>query len=70
MNKPDAVSHTDMPMRCFACNRVLKTGYQVSCADDQKPVVGSECWNKIAQAGDAGWQPPLGGPRLFQYKPE
>ena len=28
-------------------------------------LIGRECARKVAKAGDVGWQPPLGGPRLF-----
>ncbi|HJV96916.1 MAG TPA: hypothetical protein VJ608_12800, partial [Albitalea sp.] len=31
--------------------------------------VGRECFKKIAAAGEGGYQPPLGGPRLFLNNP-
>lgn len=37
----------------------------VTCADDQTAFVGPECFKKIRAAGDDGYQPPLGGPRLY-----
>ena len=52
--------------RCFACNR--KLGRNPATADtreDQTVVVGRDCYASIVAAGDAGYQPPLGGPRLY-----
>jgi hypothetical protein len=53
--------------RCFACDRPLKPGriHWADTRDGQLVHVGLECWRKIALAGDEGYQPPLGGPRLF-----
>lgn len=53
--------------RCFACDR--KIGKRGPCdadtRDDQIVYVGEECAKKIRAAGDAGYQPPLGGPKLY-----
>jgi len=52
--------------RCFACGRKLGRSYAlVDTRDDQLVYVGSECFKLVMQAGDAGYQPPLGGPRLY-----
>ena len=41
--------------------------FTVYTADDggQIQYVGPECFRKIKAAGSAGFQPPLGGPRLY-----
>lgn len=55
-----------MIRRCFACNKKLGSNpYPVDTRDDQYVLVGSECYKKIKSAGDSGYQPPLGGPRLY-----
>ena len=52
--------------RCFACDRKLgRNPVLVDTRDDQCAFVGSECFKLIKRAGDAGWQPPKGGPRLY-----
>lgn len=52
--------------RCFACSKRLgKTPKLIGCKDDQTAFVGSECFKCIAAAGEQGWQPPKGGPRLY-----
>lgn len=53
-------------MRCFACNRGLgKSPQLVDTHDGQLVYVGRECFKLIAAAGEQGYQPPLGGPKLF-----
>jgi hypothetical protein len=57
---------TKAKARCFACGRIY-TG-ALHCADtrdDQTVEVGPECFRKIDRLGDAGYQPPKGGPRLY-----
>lgn len=52
--------------RCFACGE--KLGKNPAIADtheDQIASVGRECYKQIVAAGDEGWQPPKGGPRLW-----
>jgi hypothetical protein len=57
--------------RCFACNRKLgKTPRMVDTHEDQLVQVGSECVKLIEAAGEAGYQPPKGGPRLYLLTPE
>jgi hypothetical protein len=51
---------------CFACGRHLgKNPLRVDTRDGQTVFVGRECVKHVLAAGDAGWQPPRGGPRLF-----
>jgi len=55
-----------MDEKCFACDRSLpKHRKLVDTRDAQTVYVGPECYKKIVQAGAAGYQPPLGGPRLY-----
>ena len=52
--------------KCFACGRRLgKYPLLVDTRDAQTVYVGSECGKLIVAAGDAGYQPPTGGPRLY-----
>lgn len=52
--------------RCFACNKqIKKMAYSAETRDGQTVYVGSECIKKISVMGIHGYQPPLGGPRLF-----
>lgn len=56
-----------MSEKCFACGKVLK-GQKRNIAfteDGQSIFVGSECYKRI---GDSGYQPPLGGPKLWRGK--
>jgi hypothetical protein len=54
-------------LRCYACDRALKKPREVYTADDggQRQFVGPECFQHVVAAGDAGYQPPLGGPRIY-----
>lgn len=52
--------------RCFACDRMLgHNPHLVDTRDAQTVFVGSECFKLIKAAGNKGWQPPKGGPRLY-----
>lgn len=56
-----------MAGKCFACDKRL--GKRPSIADTrdgQFVFVGSECYRLIVAAGEVGYQPPLGGPRLYR----
>jgi len=53
------------PAKCFACLRVLKQPKEVWTSDPQMQWVGPECYKKIVAAGEQGYQPAIGGPRLF-----
>ena len=53
---------------CFACDRQLgkQTPKEARVFGESTIVwVGSECFKHIQLAGKVGWQPPLGGPKLF-----
>lgn len=62
---------SDSKTLCYACDRPLKRNgdeleaYRVDTRDHQTVFVGPECFRKIKAAGDAGYQPPLGGPKLY-----
>jgi hypothetical protein len=53
--------------KCFACDRVIrrKEPYLADTRDGQIVYVGPECLKKIESAGEAGYQPPTGGPGLY-----
>ena len=56
---------------CFACGRKLgKSPKLADTRDDQIVQVGNECYKLIKAAGNRGYQPPRGGPRLFLLKSE
>jgi PP-loop superfamily ATP-utilizing enzyme len=51
---------------CYACNRKLRKAlHTVITSDGQRVDVGPDCYDKIDLAGSRGYQPPLGGPKLF-----
>ncbi len=53
-------------MICFACDRKLgRNPALVDTRDGQTVFVGSECFKLVKVAGEAGYQPPKGGPRLW-----
>lgn len=55
--------------KCFACDRPLRgrqREYLVRCADEQTVFIGSDCFRRVRETGPDGYQPPLGGPRLFE----
>lgn len=55
--------------RCFACGRKIKTTIHLAdTRDDQIVYVGKDCWKKIKNAGENGWQPDRGGPKLYLIK--
>ena len=58
--------------RCFACDRIIrsKNPMRADTRDAQVVFVGSDCHRKIMEAGDGGYQPPKGGPRLFPLPSE
>jgi hypothetical protein len=53
--------------KCFACDRPFRSPRRplAITSDGQRVFVGPECHRRIVQAGAAGYQPPLSGPRLF-----
>ena len=57
--------------KCFACGKTLKsTLLVVTTKDGQSVYVGSECFRHVRGACEVGYQPPLGGPRLYQMSKE
>lgn len=66
MNEVNTADYTE----CFACGRKTgKTPQLVDTRDDQLVYVGSECFKLIKAAGEGGYQPPKGGPRLWLSAP-
>jgi hypothetical protein len=61
-----------MKWECFACGKkVGDNPYVADTRDDQIVFVGRECFKLIAAGGEEeGYQPPLGGPRLYCLKAE
>lgn len=55
---------------CFACGQRLRSWQAAYMEDDdqQAQPVGSDCFRHIIQGGAQGWQPPKGGPRLYQNR--
>ena len=55
---------------CFACGRKLgRNPTLADTRDGQTAFVGSECWKLIKKAGEAGYQPLRGGPKLWCVPP-
>jgi hypothetical protein len=56
----------DSGEKCFACGRKLKGEPKLAdTRDGQIVYVGPCCVKKIIAAGEAGYQPPLRGPKLY-----
>lgn len=56
------------PEPCFACGKPMRHEshqHEVDTRDDQKVLVGPDCFKHVKRAGEAGYQPPTGGPRLY-----
>jgi len=55
--------------KCFACGKPLRTPSRSPLAITadlaQVVSVGPDCWKSIQAAGDNGYQPSRGGPRLL-----
>lgn len=53
--------------KCFSCDAVLssESDQMVETEGGQPVVVGRECFKKVVQAGKGGYQPPLGGSKLY-----
>lgn len=63
----------DQDEKCFACGKRLsknKLGQHLADTRDGQTnlPVGSDCYKKIISAGELGYQPPKGGPRLYWIK--
>jgi hypothetical protein len=55
-----------MRERCFACGRALgRDPTVVDTRDAQRVYVGRGCYRLVVEAGEHGYQPPKGGPRLW-----
>lgn len=55
-----------MTEKCFACDKPLHARKFLvqSAVDEQTMFVGPDCYEHVLRAGEQGWQPPFGGPRL------
>lgn len=61
----------DATEKCFACGKPLGANPSLAdTRDGQTAHVGSECMRKIEAAGETGWQPPRGGPKLYPLSKE
>lgn len=57
-----------MAESCYACGRKLgKKPRMVDTRDAQLVLVGVECGKMVDRYGEAGWQPPQGGPKLYPH---
>lgn len=61
-------------MKCFACNRrhsqEAKWSYVITEDGAQTVLVGPSCYANVRKMDKlGGYQPPLGGPRLFLIGP-
>lgn len=55
--------------KCFACDRDLgRNPFGAITGDGQFVRVGSGCHALIQRNKRVGWQPPLGGPKLYPIK--
>jgi hypothetical protein len=61
---------TPLSADCFACGRKLRQAAlrKATTADGQIVEVGPNCLKHVKAAGTKGYQPPIGGPLLFEYK--
>ena len=52
--------------KCYACDKILsgKTFWAIT-RDGQKVHIGPVCFKKIKAAFPEGYQPTLGGPKLY-----
>jgi hypothetical protein len=73
MNDPkQATAAIEAKESCYCCDKPFakKTGaYWVWTCDGQRQFAGPECFRKIKKAGTEGYQPPKGGPRMFERNP-
>lgn len=52
--------------KCYACGKQLKIEtLKALTSDGQTVFVGPDCYKCIKKAHTAGYQPPLGGPKLY-----
>ena len=58
-----------MTDKCFACDHPLgETKHLADTRDGQLVYVGPNCLALIKAAGEDGYQPPKGGPKLYMVK--
>lgn len=65
---------TDQDEKCYACGRAFRPNThgrivfhgEALTIDGQRQFVGADCMKKIIAAGGDGYQPPRGGPRLYE----
>ena len=65
--------HSYQDEKCYACGRLFRRNTygrvvfhpQVLTSDGQRQCVGYDCYGKVVRAGADGYQPSLGGPRLY-----
>ena len=65
----DARLTPSLLIRCYACDKPSEDNQLVDTRDGQTVFVGPVCYSKIKKAGERGYQPPLGGPRLWLIVP-
>lgn len=67
----DLKTRQEIKRNCFACDRPLRGKVSTVWTSDgaQSVYVGPDCFTKIANAGDEGFQPKGIGPRLFLINP-
>lgn len=55
----------------YACGATLteEQAHRVWTLDGNPVDAGKACYRRIRDAGEAGWQPPKGGPRLYLENP-
>lgn len=59
--------------KCYACDRPFRMNShgrvvfhpEVLTIDGQRQTVGHDCYRKVLAGGPDGYQPLLGGPRLY-----
>lgn len=57
--------------KCFACDRPFRTAAVralASTSDGQTVYVGPECYRHVIACEADGYQPPKGGPRLYELR--
>ena len=50
---------------CFACDKLMKRRFEADTRDGQIVHGGPDGHKRLMAAGEAGDQPPKGGPRLY-----
>ena len=59
-------TYPEITEKCFCCDRKLgKFPKLVDTRDGQIVYIGKRCWQSVQEAGSQGYQPALGGPKLY-----